>query len=130
VIGLGYVGLPLALCLAKHFRVVGLKEDCPDVRNTRVVDILAELKRFGCVPLVTDPLADPAEAQHEYGIDLVPGQPLPPCDAIIAAVAHAQFKALAPAALAAACPGGPVLDVKAMFDRAALANAGLELWRL
>ena len=112
--------------------VLGLtfKEDCADVRNTRVIDILAELKRFGCIPLVADPLADAAEAAHEYGIALVPAEPLPRCDAIIAAVAHRQFKALTPTALAAACPGGPLLDVKAMFDRAAIAAAGLELWRL
>ena len=112
--------------------VLGLtfKEDCPDVRNTRVVDIIAELKRFGCVPLVIDPVADAAEAKHEYAVDLIPCEPLPRCDAIIAAVAHKQFKALAPAQLAACCPGGPILDVKAMFDRAALAAAQLELWRL
>jgi UDP-N-acetyl-D-galactosamine dehydrogenase len=112
--------------------VLGLtfKEDCPDVRNTKVVDILAELQRFGCVPLVTDPVADATESKHEYGVDLISYDPLPRCDAIIGAVAHKQFKALSPAQLAAACPGGPVLDVKAMFDRGAFAAAGLELWRL
>jgi UDP-N-acetyl-D-galactosamine dehydrogenase len=112
--------------------VLGLtfKEDCPDVRNTKVVDIIAELKRFGCVPLVTDPVADAAEAKHEYDVDLVPGDPLPRCDAIIAAVAHRQFRSLSTTQLAAACPGGPVVDVKAMFDRTALDTAGLELWRL
>jgi UDP-N-acetyl-D-galactosamine dehydrogenase len=108
--------------------VLGLtfKEDCPDVRNTRVVDIIAELQRFGCRPLVTDPVADAAEARHEYGLDLVPCDPLPDCDAIIAAVAHRQFKALTPAQFAHACPTGPVLDVKGVLDRAGIAR----LWRL
>ncbi len=109
---------------------ITFKEDCPDVRNTRVVDILAELKRFGCAPLVVDPVADPAETKHEYDIDLVACDPLPRCDAIIAAVGHRQFTSLPPAAFAAACPGGPLLDVKSAFNRAALAAAGLETWRL
>jgi UDP-N-acetyl-D-glucosamine/UDP-N-acetyl-D-galactosamine dehydrogenase len=112
--------------------VLGLtfKEDCPDVRNTRVVDIIAELKRFGCVPLVIDPVADAQEARHEYDITLMPSEPLPPCDAIIAAVAHRPFKSIEPRALADACPGGPILDVKAMFDRSALAQVGLTAWRM
>jgi len=109
---------------------ITFKEDCPDVRNTRVVDILAELKRFGCAPIIVDPVANAAEAHHEYGVELVAFEPLPSCDAIIAAVAHRQFKALSPTTLAAACPGGPLLDVKAAFDRAAALAAGLELWRL
>ena len=112
--------------------ILGLtfKEDCQDVRNTKVVDILVELQRFGCVPLVADPLADAAEAKHEYGVDLIPCDSLPPCDAIIAAVAHKQFKALSPAQLKKACPDGPVLDVKAIFDRCAFVASGVDLWRL
>ena len=108
--------------------VLGLtfKEDCPDVRNTKVVDIVAELQRFGCQPLVTDPVADAAEAKHEYGLDLIASDPLPACDAIIAAVAHKQFKALTPAQFAQACPDGPVLDVKGALDRTGIAR----LWRL
>jgi len=112
--------------------VLGLtfKEDCPDVRNTKVVDILTELSRFGCTLLVADPLADPAEARHEYGVELISAEPLPACDAIIAAVAHRQFKALSLAQLTAACPGGPFLDVKGVIDRDAAAQAKVELWRL
>jgi UDP-N-acetyl-D-galactosamine dehydrogenase len=113
--------------------VLGLtfKEDCPDVRNTRVVDIIAELERFGCSPVVIDPVADAAEARHEYGVGLVPGEPLPKADAAVLAVAHKQFRALPAAALAAALPAGaPVLDVKNCLDRSAMAEAGLGLWRL
>lgn len=112
--------------------VLGLtfKEDCPDVRNTKVVDILGELRRFGCATLVVDPVADAAEAKHEYGVDLIPTQPLPECDAIIVAVAHRQFKAVALAEFARICPGGPVLDVKGIIEREAAKAIGLELWRL
>ena len=112
--------------------VLGLtfKEDCPDVRNTKVVDILNELRRFGCIPLVMDPVASVVEAKHEYDVDLLPERQLPKCQAVIAAVAHREFKAITSAEIAAICPGGPVLDVKAFFDRDAAENAGLLLWRL
>ncbi len=119
--------------LGSRVLVLGLtfKEDCPDVRNTKVVDIIAELRRFGCEPVVVDPVADAAEAAHEYGLKLVPGAPLPMAEAVILAVAHKQFRCLTPAQLAAALPpGAPVLDVKAIVDREAAAVAGLELWRL
>ena len=113
--------------------VLGLtfKEDVPDVRNTKVVDIVAELRRFGAEPIVVDPVADAGEAQHEYGIVLAPMTPLPKADAVIAAVAHRAFKALTPAVIAANCPAGaPFLDVKGAFDRPALAAAGFTAWRL
>jgi UDP-N-acetyl-D-glucosamine/UDP-N-acetyl-D-galactosamine dehydrogenase len=113
--------------------VLGLtfKEDCPDVRNTRVVDIIAELTRFGAMPVVCDPVADPLHARHEYDIDLHPLAPLPRGEAIIAAVAHRAVRALTPAQLLAATgPGAPVLDVKGIFDRQAIAAAGLVGWRL
>ena len=113
--------------------ILGLtfKEDCPDVRNTRVVDIVAELKRFGAVPVVVDPVADAAHALHEYGITLAPLTPLPKAEAVIAAVAHRQFKALDLAAIAAVTgTGAPFLDLKGIFDRQQLAAAGFEVWRL
>jgi UDP-N-acetyl-D-glucosamine/UDP-N-acetyl-D-galactosamine dehydrogenase len=113
--------------------VLGLtfKEDVPDVRNTRVIDIIAELRRFGAEPVVCDPVADPAEAQHEYGITLHPLDPLPRAEAVIIAVAHRQIRALTPTALAAAIGvGAPCLDLKGVCDRQALADAGLVAWRL
>lgn len=113
--------------------VLGLtfKEDVSDVRNTRVVDVLSELRRFGAEPVVCDPVADAAEAKHEYGIDLVPLTPLPKADAVIVAVAHKQIRALIPATLVAAVgTGAPCLDLKGVFDRQALATAGLVAWRL
>ncbi len=74
--------------------IMGLtfKEDCPDVRNTRVVDIVAELESYGLRVDVHDPWVDPAEARHEYGIDLVENPKKGDYDGIIVAVGHRQFK--------------------------------------
>jgi len=74
--------------------IMGLtfKEDCPDVRNTRVVDIVAELESYGLHVDVHDPWVDPAEARHEYGIDLVENPQKGDYDGIIVAVGHRQFK--------------------------------------
>jgi len=74
--------------------IMGLtfKEDCPDVRNTRVVDIVAELESYGLHVDVHDPWVDPAEARHEYGIDLIENPKQGDYDGIIVAVGHRQFK--------------------------------------
>jgi len=107
------------------------KEDVPDVRNTRVVDIIEELRRFGCEPLVVDPVGDAADARHEYGVELLPADPLPQAVAVIAAVSHRVLRAIPLTRLAGVCPrGAPFLDVKGAYDRAAVAAAGFELWRL
>lgn len=76
--------------------VLGLtfKENCPDIRNTKVVDILAELKEYGMQPDVFDPWVDSEQAQHEYGIRLVTAPELGSYDAVVVAVAHHQFKTL------------------------------------
>jgi len=113
--------------------VLGLtfKEDVPDVRNTRVIDVISELRRFGAEPVVCDPVADVVEAHHEYGIELHPLESLPSAVAVIVAVAHRQIRALTPAALIAAVGvGAPCLDLKGIFDRQVLGDAGLVAWRL
>jgi UDP-N-acetyl-D-glucosamine/UDP-N-acetyl-D-galactosamine dehydrogenase len=113
--------------------VLGLtfKENVPDTRNSRVVDIVRELASFGIAAQVHDPLALADEAQHEYGIRLVEMPSLGRADAVILAVAHDDYvrggwamieKLLKPG-------GGVVLDVKNMLDRAGK-PAGVELWRL
>jgi UDP-N-acetyl-D-glucosamine/UDP-N-acetyl-D-galactosamine dehydrogenase len=113
--------------------VLGLtfKENVPDIRNSRVVDIVQELSSFGISAQVHDPLALADEAKHEYGIALAEMPALRPADAVILAVAHDDYvrggwamieKLLKPGA-------GVVLDVKAMLDRAAK-PPGVELWRL
>jgi UDP-N-acetyl-D-galactosamine dehydrogenase len=113
--------------------ILGLafKEDCADVRNSRVIDIIAELRRFSAMPAVVDPVADAEAARREYGIELQPLHGVPACAAVIAAVAHRDFQQLDLALLArSAGPGAPFLDIKGRFARAELARHGFTVWRL
>jgi UDP-N-acetyl-D-galactosamine dehydrogenase len=113
--------------------VLGLtfKEDCPDLRNSRVIDIIRELQDFGAVVQVADPLADPDEALHEYGVTLTPFDQLAPAAAVVAAVSHRAYRALAAADLLGLCRRpAVVIDVKGAYDRTALAAAGIRHWRL
>lgn len=113
--------------------VLGLtfKEDCPDIRNTKVIDVIQELKSFGVDVHVHDPVADVAEAQHEYGIKLKTWDELPRADAVVAAVAHKQFigRPLTDY-YAKVIERGCFVDVKSRYDMAALQRAGLTVWRL
>jgi UDP-N-acetyl-D-galactosamine dehydrogenase len=107
------------------------KENCSDTRNTRVIDIVQELQRYGAQVHVVDPVADAAEAMHEYGLALSPLDAVAQYDAVIAAVSHDDFKTLSIAELQARCaPAAPFLDVKGLFDRAGLTAAGFAVWRL
>ena len=107
------------------------KEDCADLRNSKVIDIIRELKSYGVDVHVTDPAADPAEAMHEYGVALERLDELPRAEAVIAAVAHKAYRSLGDADLARAlAPGGAFIDVKAAFDAKALSQAGYRVWRL
>ncbi|MEX1033997.1 MAG: nucleotide sugar dehydrogenase [Cellvibrionaceae bacterium] len=113
--------------------VLGLtfKEDCPDLRNSRVVDIINELKTYNVDVVVHDPLADPGEAKHEYGVDLCDWAELAELDALIIATAHRQYKALPVADYRARLKSpGILFDVKGIVDRAAANAADLALWRL
>jgi UDP-N-acetyl-D-galactosamine dehydrogenase len=88
------------------------------MRNSRVPDIVAELKGFGVEPLVADPWVDPADAQHECGVSLVPLEDLATLDALILAVAHDKVMDAGQAALLARIrPGGLIVDVKSKLDR-------------
>ncbi len=113
--------------------VLGLtfKENCPDLRNSKVADVVTELQRLGCEVFVHDPLADADEAQREYGIRLLSWDELPRADALALCVVH---EALARRRLedyvAKVIPGGGIADVKSALDRRALENAGLHVWRL
>ena len=113
--------------------VLGLtfKEDCADLRNSRVVDVIRELETFGVHVHVHDPLAEPAHAMAEYGIALVPWDALPRAQAIVAAVAHRAFRARSADELAEKlAPGGVYVDVKSAADAGALASRGVRVWRL
>ena len=114
--------------------VLGLtfKEDCPDLRNSKVADLVKELQSFGCDVSVHDPIAEPPEAEHEYGISLTPWEQLPnDADAIVAAVSHRQYKAMPLGdILGKLRQGGVFTDVKSAYDPAAIRASGAALWRL
>ena len=95
--------------------VMGLtfKENCPDLRNTRVVDIIDELQEYGVQVDVQDPWVDPREAFHEYGVRLVDTPAAQAYDGIVIAVAHQQFAAMQPAEFQRLCTGNSIIyDVK------------------
>ena len=113
--------------------VLGLtfKEDCPDLRNSRVIDVVRELQSYGANVIVHEPVADAAEAQHEYGVSLTDWDDLPPAAAIVAAVAHKEFRSRPLTDYVAKLQKGGVLtDVKSMFDEAQLVSEGVTVWRL
>jgi UDP-N-acetyl-D-galactosamine dehydrogenase len=113
--------------------VLGLtfKENCPDLRNSKVADIVTELQSYGVDVHVYDPVAEADEAQHEYGIRLDRWEDLPRADALVAAVAHKELLARPLAELQAKLnPQGCFIDVKSQFDKAALQDAGFSVWRL
>ena len=113
--------------------VLGLtfKEDCPDLRNSRVIDVIRELQSYGADVVVHDPVAAPREALQEYGVELVPWDRLPKAAAIVAAVAHRAFKARPTADfLDRLLPKAVVADVKCQFDAQELIGQGVTVWRL
>jgi UDP-N-acetyl-D-glucosamine/UDP-N-acetyl-D-galactosamine dehydrogenase len=113
--------------------VLGLtfKEDCADLRNSKVVDIIYELQSYGVEVFVHDPEADPEEALDQYGIDLLAWRDLPRADAVVAAVAHRRFRELATHEFTSKVGvGGVFVDVKAAFNSEPLRRVGLRVWRL
>ena len=123
-------------CAVKGAKVIVLgltfKEDCSDLRNSKVADLVKELRAFGCDVAVHDPIAESAEAEHEYGISLTHWDQLPSdADAIVAAVSHKEYKAMSLAGLTSNLrKGGVFTDVKSAYDQAAIKAAGFSLWRL
>lgn len=113
--------------------VMGLtfKENCGDLRNSKVVDIISELKAYGVEVFVTDPRAESSEALHEYGVELIPWVDLPRADAIVAAVAHREYTTMTVEDFSRKLVrGGAFIDVKSAFDRSSIVDAGYRLWRL
>ena len=102
----------------------------PDIRNSKVVDIVRELSASGIAVQVHDPMADPAHARREYGIELAALEALQPADAVVLAVAHDAYKAGWPLIVPLLRDGkGVVVDVKGRLDRSRI-PAGIALWRL
>ena len=107
------------------------KENCADLRNSRVIDVVRELASYGAAVHVHDPVADAAEARHEYGVELESWESMPRAHAMVAAVAHDAFGRLSPAEIVAKlAPGGLYVDVKCQADAAALRALGAIVWRL
>ena len=107
------------------------KEDCPDLRNSKVIDIIRELRSYGVNAHVHDPIASSAECLHEYGIPLTSWQQLPQSQAMVAAVAHSEFAAMGLQQLAEKIvPGGVFADVKSVYEAGAVRALGLNGWRL
>ena len=117
----------------KPIIVLGLtfKEDCPDLRNSRVIDVIEELQSYGARVVVHDPVAEAAEARHEYGVDLVAWDDLPKSAAIVVAVSHREFKSRKTADfLSKLETDGVITDVKSMLDPADFAASNVAVWRL
>jgi UDP-N-acetyl-D-galactosamine dehydrogenase len=114
--------------------VLGLtfKENCPDLRNSKVADVIRELKELGCAVSVHDPIADADEAAHHYGLALTPWDNLPAeADAVVAAVPHSSYLTMPLRALLSRLKKkGVFIDVKSAFDRTAISEAGFRMWRL
>lgn len=113
--------------------VLGLtfKENCPDLRNSKVADLIHELQEFGCDVSVHDPIASAADAQREYGLTLTPWDELDVSDAIIAAVSHQEyFEQPLIGILEKLKPGGVFVDVKSAYNHNFIKASGYSLWRL
>lgn len=135
-----YLGQRLVKLLAQaNLRVKGarvgilgltFKENVPDVRNSRVPDIVAELRQFGIESLVHDPLADIHEAQHEYGIQLVDWQDMSNLDAVVLAVSHQAYLDMSrDRLLACVRSGGVLMDIKSILDPA-IVPPNITYWSL
>lgn len=108
------------------------KENCPDTRNTKVIDIVKELREYGIQPVITDPEADVTEAKKLYGIDFVDIALVKDMDAVILAVAHSEFSTFSIAKMDSFYGKGKkvLLDLKGLFNRREYESAGYSYWRL
>ncbi|MFV0423659.1 nucleotide sugar dehydrogenase [Oleidesulfovibrio sp.] len=115
--------------------ILGLtfKENVPDLRNTRVVDVIAELRDYGVEVIIHDPQADPAEAHEEYGLTLASQDELKNLDAVILAVPHKEYEAMTPEAMSGLFRNTDkalLLDLKGLLSPEAFTAAGFDYWRL
>ena len=111
---------------------ITFKENCPDIRNSKVADLVKELQLWGVTVVVTDPWANANEVMHEYGIALGNINPNERVDSLVVAVGHNEFRALTPQVLKSHCNAAiqPVIgDLKSLYDRHALADAGFTVFR-
>tara|TARA_B100000686_G_C16792282_1_gene979590 strand:+ start:1184 stop:2479 length:1296 start_codon:yes stop_codon:yes gene_type:complete len=111
---------------------ITFKENCPDIRNTKVIDIINELKKLNINILVEDPWADKKEVKDKYGINLTEINKSNKVDALVVAVGHKEFRSLTPLQLIAKCKGEkPVLaDIKSLYDKDEAKSSGFSVFRL
>lgn len=120
----------------KHAKVAILgftfKENCPDTRNTKIIDIVKELNEYGINPMIADPTADAAEAKRLYGVDFVTMDEIKDMDALVLAVAHTEFASLTMDQIDSFFGEGKkvLLDLKGLLDRKEYEAAGYSYWRL
>ena len=117
--------------------ILGLtfKENCPDTRNSKVVDIINRLKEYEIQPIVTDHWADVQVAKHEYGVELTPWDEVPKADCIIVAVGHNEYRNMSVMQLKALFKDVPdeekvLVDVKSLYRMDELKASGMRFWRL
>lgn len=111
---------------------ITFKENCPDIRNSKVIDLIQELEQWGAQVIVSDPWADPSEVQEEYGIELGVLSAKERVDALVVAVGHEEYRQLTIKDLKLLCRSDkPVLgDIKSIYDRYAATAAGFTVFRL
>lgn len=131
--------LILANKVVKHTKVVILgitfKENCPDSRNSKVVDIIKRLKQFGIEPIVVDPQADAADARNEYNMELVELDMVNDADCLVFAVAHDEFKNINMEKIDSLFGASPneekvIIDVKSILNKTEIEKLGYSYWRL
>ena len=114
---------------------ITFKENCPDTRNSKVVDIIKRLKEYEITPIVSDSWADIEVAKQEYGVDLVPFEELPKADCLIVAVGHSEFRSMSTMQLKTLFKDAPddekvLIDVKSLYRLDELKASGMRFWRL
>lgn len=111
---------------------ITFKENCPDIRNSKIVDMVREFETWGVKVVVADTWADAHEVNHEYGIKLGTIDARQPLDSLVVAVGHTEYRNMSPTSLRLLCRGDrPVLaDVKSLYNRHEATNAGFTVFRL
>jgi UDP-N-acetyl-D-glucosamine/UDP-N-acetyl-D-galactosamine dehydrogenase len=109
---------------------ITFKEDCPDIRNSKVIDVIREFQDYGINVQVHDPIANADDVKKEYGVDLTPLSKLKPARAVVAAVAHRQFIETPLDMYLEIMKGSVLVDIKGIFDLEKIQKLGMRLWRL
>lgn len=118
--------------LDRNYFDVIIKENCPDTRNTKIIDIVKELREYGIKPLLTDPVADAAEVNRLYGVEFVDMAEIKDMDAVALAVAHTEFASFTMEQMDKLFGEGikVLLDLKGLLNRKEYEAAGYSYWRL